>query len=48
MYAAYGQTAEGRYLIIFFILKPGSEALIISARDMDQRERKLYGRKKGK
>ncbi len=46
VYAAYGQTEEGRYLIGFFILKQGNQALIISARDMDRKERKLYGRQK--
>ena len=45
MYAAYGRTQEGRYLIIFFIHKSGNEALIISARDMDNKERKQYERK---
>ncbi len=45
LYAAYGQTQEGRYLTIFFIRKSGNEALIISARDMDNKERKRYGRK---
>lgn len=45
LYAAYGQTAAGRYLTVFFIHKPGNEALIISARDMDDQERKRYGRK---
>ena len=43
VYAAYGQTDAGRYLAIFFIYKPGNLALIISARDMDDKERKLYG-----
>ncbi len=45
MYAAYGRTQAGRYLIIFFIYKAGNEALIISARDMDNKERKQYERK---
>ena len=44
VYAAYGQTAAGRYLTLFFIYKPGNLALISSARDMDDKERKLYGR----
>ena len=44
VYAAYGQTAGGRYLTVFFIYKPGNLALIISARDMDDKERNLYGR----
>ena len=45
LYVAYGQTQSGRYLTIFFIYKVGNEALIISARDMDNKERKRYGRK---
>ncbi|MGH2538697.1 MAG: BrnT family toxin [Candidatus Promineifilaceae bacterium] len=43
-YAAYGQTDAGRYLTIVFIRKGGGMALIISARDMDRKERKQYGR----
>jgi len=46
VYAAYGQTEAGRYLIVFFILKRDGEALVLSARDMDSKERRLYGRKK--
>ena len=46
VYAATGQTEAGRHLIIFFILKPHAQALILSARDMDQKERKRYGRRK--
>ncbi len=45
LYVAYGQTENGRYLAIFFILKAGNEALLISARDMDDKERKSYGNK---
>jgi uncharacterized protein len=45
LYAALGQTDAGRYLIIFFIQKPGHLALILSARDMDARERKRYERR---
>ncbi len=42
VYAALGQTYEGRYLIIFFVYKRNGRALIISARDMTKSERKLY------
>ncbi len=45
VYSASGQTDAGRYLIVFFIHKSSNTALIISARDMDQKERKLYERK---
>ena len=44
LYAASGRTDAGRYVIVFFIFKLGGCALIISARDMDRKERRLYGR----
>lgn len=42
LYVAYGQTDAGRYLSIFFILKTGTAALPISARDMTTAERRYY------
>jgi uncharacterized DUF497 family protein len=45
VYSAMGQTEAGRYLIIFFVLKKDSRALILSARDMTDPERKKYGKK---
>jgi uncharacterized DUF497 family protein len=45
VYSVSGQTDAGRYLIVFFIRKPGHIALILSARDMDQKERNRYGKK---
>lgn len=45
MYSAMGQTEEGRYVIAFFIHKQDGRALIISARSMDEAEKKRYGRK---
>jgi uncharacterized DUF497 family protein len=45
VYSASGQTGAGRYLIIFFIHKSSNTALILSARDMDKKERKRYERK---
>ncbi len=45
VYSASGQTDAGRYLIVFFIRKPGNLALILSARDMNKKERRLYERK---
>jgi uncharacterized protein len=45
VYSAMGQTEAGRYLIIFFVLKNNSRALILSARDMTAPERKKYGKK---
>ena len=45
LYTAMGQTDAGRYLIAHFIHKHGGAALIISARDMDKKERSRYERK---
>ena len=45
VYLALGQTDAGRYLTVLFIYKFSSQALILSARDMAKKERKLYGRK---
>jgi uncharacterized DUF497 family protein len=44
VYAASGQTDTGRYLSVFFLRKPDHFALILSARDMDQKERRRYER----
>ncbi len=46
LYAAYGQTASGRYLIVLFIHKENIAALPISARNMSDSERKYYERQK--
>lgn len=45
VYMALGQTEAGRYLAILFIYKQKNEGLILSARDMADKERKMYGRK---
>ena len=45
VYAAFGQTDSGRYLVCFFVYKTDKRALILSARDMTDAERKGYGRK---
>ncbi|MCP5053059.1 MAG: BrnT family toxin [bacterium] len=44
VYSAYGRTDAGRYVTVIFILKFRKCALIISARDMDKKERKQYGK----
>jgi len=46
IYAAYAQIHNGRYLIVFFINKKGNKALPISARDMDNKERRYYENQK--
>ena len=45
VYMALGQTDAGRYLAILFIYKKTKDALILSARDMANKERKQYGKK---
>jgi uncharacterized protein len=45
IYSASGQTDAGRYLVVFFIYKPNHVALVVSARDMDKKERKRYEQK---
>jgi uncharacterized DUF497 family protein len=45
VYAATGQTDDGRFLIVFFVHKPENVALILSARDMDEKERRRHERK---
>jgi len=45
LYNALGQTKNGRYLSIYFIRKLNSKALIITARDMNRKERRRYEKK---
>ncbi|MEA2061328.1 MAG: BrnT family toxin [Thermodesulfobacteriota bacterium] len=45
VYSALGQTDSGRYVVVIFIHKHKNFALILSARDMDKKERKRYGKK---
>lgn len=45
LYNALGRTSSGRYLSIFFIRKLNKNALIVSARDMNIKERNIYGKK---
>jgi uncharacterized DUF497 family protein len=43
VYLGLGETGSGRYLSVFFIHK--KNAVVISARDMTKKERKIYGKK---
>ncbi len=45
VYRALGWTIAGRYLTVFFIHKRTGEALILSARNMDKKERRSYAPK---
>ena len=45
LYSAQGQTEAGRYLIEYFLYKPRSrEALVVTAREMTQKERQQYAK----
>lgn len=41
----YGHTVSGRYLFTVFILKGKGIAYVITSRDMDEKEQKLYLKK---
>lgn len=43
-YYCLGRSDAGRYIFVFFVLKRGRKALIVSARDMTDAERRYYGR----
>ncbi len=45
IYMALGHTDAGRYLTVLFIYKKTADALILSAREMAEKERRQYGRK---
>lgn len=45
VYTALGRTDAGRYLAVLFIYKRTKSALILSARDMARKEKKLYAKK---
>ena len=44
IYYALGRTYANRFLFIVFILKRNNEALIISAREMDDKEKSIYSK----
>jgi uncharacterized DUF497 family protein len=47
-YRALGQTADGRYLAVFFALRSPGRVYPITARDMDAKERRAYRRRRNK
>ena len=42
MYRVLGRATAGRYLVVFFIYKRTGAALMLSARDMERKERRIY------
>jgi len=45
-YLALGTTEDGRRLAVVFTFKADGSAYIITARDMDKKERRLYRRER--
>jgi hypothetical protein len=45
LYAAFGQTEDGRHLAVYFILKQSGVALIVTSRDMTAKEKRTYGKR---
>jgi uncharacterized DUF497 family protein len=43
---AYGQTCAGRYLLVVFVLKPGNILRVVTARDLDEMEKRYYRRER--
>lgn len=44
LYVAFGTTHAGRYLSVFFIHKVDRRGFVVSARDMDPKERRRFER----
>jgi uncharacterized DUF497 family protein len=45
LFIALGQSDSGRYLVVFFIRKDNERALVISAREMTRKEKRLYDKR---
>lgn len=45
LYYAYGRTDSGRFLLVIFVYKKTKDALVMSARNMDRKERRRYAKK---
>ena len=46
-YIAYAVTEDGRYLFIVFVIKGSGRIRVISARDMVEKEKGYYKKRKG-
>lgn len=45
-YLAYGRTEHDRWLFAVYVTRPGGRVRVLTARDMTERERRLYRRKR--
>ena len=46
-YIAYAVTEDGRYLFVVFVIKGGGWIRPISARDMSEKEKRYYRKRRG-
>lgn len=46
-YVAYAVTEEGRFLFIVFVIKGRGRIRVITARDMTEKEKRYYKKRKG-
>ena len=46
-YVAYGVTEEGRHLFIVFAIKSSGQIRVVTARDMEEKEKRYYRKRKG-
>ena len=44
-YLVYGQTGEGRYLVMVLLVRGGGVVRVITARNMSDHDRRLYHRR---
>jgi uncharacterized protein len=45
-YFAYGRTENGRWVFTVYVTRPRGRVRVLTARDMTERERRLYQRKR--
>jgi hypothetical protein len=45
-YLVYGRTENDRWLFAVFVMRPRSRVRVLTARDMTEREKRLYRRKR--
>lgn len=43
---ALGPTDDGRLLTVIYAVRPGGDVYVVTARDMDQKEKRLYRRER--
>jgi hypothetical protein len=45
-YLAYGRTEHGRWMFVVYVTRPRGRVRVLTARDMTERERRLYQRER--